>query len=369
MSRSLKIALYMNDMSGGGVERVKIQLLSAFRRRGHDVTMLLHSERGELAALIPPDVKKRVFNTSRTLYDFWPLVRFLRAQRPDILISSLDHNNVMATLACLASMTHTRVIICQHNALSAEARLLGWKYQIIPAIYRVLSPALAGIVAVSKGVADDLSICCGIRRDRVTVIYNPVINEEFYARAAEPCSHPWLSQNTEPVFVTAGRLVDQKDHQMLLDAFASYRAERPGRLLILGTGPNEQQLKARARALSIESDVEFMGFQHNPLPYIREADAFLLSSQHEGLGNVLIEALGCGTPVISTDCPHGPNEILMGGKYGELVAVGDSAAMALHMTNESWRLHNGAEMAQAISRFGIDAIATQYLDLITTAIG
>jgi glycosyltransferase involved in cell wall biosynthesis len=158
-----------------------------------------------------------------------------------------------------------------------------------------------------------------------------VIGPDFGQRAAEPVEHPWLDAPDQPVFVTAGRLVGQKDHATMLRALALYRRHAPGRLLLLGAGPLMNDLRALAGELGIADAVDFLGFRNNPLPYFQRANAFLLSSQSEGFGNVLVEAMACGTPVISTDCPHGPHEILDNGAYGALVPMHDPAALAVAM--------------------------------------
>jgi len=158
-----------------------------------------------------------------------------------------------------------------------------------------------------------------------------VIDPDFQLRAEQPVAHPWFDQPERPVFVTAGRLVAMKDHETLLRALAIHRKQWSSRLLILGSGPLRERLEALAGELELREAVDFLGFQENPLPYFRRADAFIMSSYSEGFGNVLVEAMACGTPVISTDCPHGPAEILDHGRYGMLVAPRSANALAAAM--------------------------------------
>jgi exopolysaccharide biosynthesis WecB/TagA/CpsF family protein len=219
------------------------------------------------------------------------------------------------------------VVICQHNALSAEARS-GWKYRMIPFLYWLLQRRAAGIVAVSQGVADDLARTSRIPRGRITPIYNPVIGADFAARMAGEVRHPWFADGGAPVCVFAGRLTAQKDPGLLLQAIAFVAARRDVRLLVLGDGPLMAALLEQAQVLGLAGIVDFVGFQANPLPWIRQAACLVSTSRYEGLGNVLIEALACGTPVVATDCPHGPGEILFGGTVGVLVPVGDAQALA-----------------------------------------
>jgi glycosyltransferase involved in cell wall biosynthesis len=258
----------------------------------------------------------------------------------------------------------TKIIICQHNALSAESTITGWKYRVIPPLYRSLSPFAAGVVAVSDGVAGDVSAASGIRRDRISVIYNPTIGPGFAARLAEPATHPWFHESGPPVFVTAGRLVPQKDHAALLRAFAVHRRRAASRLMILGAGPLEAELRRLAAELNITESVAFIGFVPNPLPYMREASAFLLTSRYEGFGNVIVEAIGCGTPVVAFDCPFGPAEILAHGRYGRLVAPGDIDAFAEAMSAPLREAFPAALLKARAGHFTAEASAKAYLSLL-----
>jgi glycosyltransferase involved in cell wall biosynthesis len=207
----------------------------------------------------------------------------------------------------------------------------------VPIAYRMLASRIDHAVAVSSGVADELVRYGGIPPDRVSTIYNAVIGSDFADRANAPMQPPiaqsWFEQRDRPIFVTAGRLVEMKDHRTLLSAFARYLATRPARLIILGNGPLQPMLEELVRTLGIVEHVCFAGFVNNPLPYMRHADAFVLSSRSEGFGNVIVEALGCGTPVVSTNCPHGPSDILEDGRYGLLVPPRDDEALARGMAD------------------------------------
>lgn len=360
----LSIALYMHDFSGGGVERMNMALLRLFRREGAQIAFLMHSGEGDLRALVPDDAEVVVFGTRRTGFDLFPLARYVRERRPDILLGSLDHNNIMAALAKAIGHRQTRFIMVQHIPLSSEATgETNWTYRLMPLCYRLVAPLAAGIVAVSRGVADDLSATAGLPRNRITVIYNPVIGPEFDAMVAAPVEHPWLQDGAAPVFITAGRLVPLKDHATLLRAFALYRLRATGRLIVLGTGPLRGDLEALASALGIAADVSFPGFVQNPLPYIREAAAFILTSRYEGFGNAVVEALGCGTPVIATDCPYGPAEILDGGRFGRLVPVGDAEALAAAMEPGLRQIWPAPTLRARAQAFSVEASASGYLDL------
>jgi exopolysaccharide biosynthesis WecB/TagA/CpsF family protein len=323
----------MHDLSGGGVERMRLALIAELGARGCEVMLVVSARAGALAASLPADLSVVELGARHTLGSIVPLARFLRSTRPDVLVSSLDHNNVTAILARLLARTSTRVVICQHNALSAE-QAMGWRYRLVPWLYWFLRRGAHGFVAVSKGVADDLAITAGIPRRLIDVIYNPVIGRDFSDRLHQPPPHDWLHDRKCPVFVFAGRLTEQKDPATLLSAMAKLMPHRAARLIVLGEGTLLSALEAMAVDLGIASQVAFVGFQRDPLPWIRHADALVSTSRYEGLGNVIIEALACGTPVIATDCPHGPSEILLAGQFGRLVPVGSADDLALAMQAE-----------------------------------
>ena len=189
------------------------------------------------------------------------------------------------------------------------------------------------VIAVSDGVAADLANYAGIPRDRITTVYNPVVGPDLWRKAREPLDHPWFAPGEPPVILAAGRLHPQKDFPTLIQAFAQLRAKRPARLVILGAAnptmrAYAEELKALPGALGVAEDIAMPGFVDNPLAFMARSSVFVLSSLYEGLGIVLIEALACGCPVVSTDCPSGPREILDHGRFGSLVPTGDDEALA-----------------------------------------
>jgi glycosyltransferase involved in cell wall biosynthesis len=189
-------------------------------------------------------------------------------------------------------------------------------------------PWADALSAVSDGVADDLARVCGMPREKIVTTWNPVVTPALFEAAAQPLEHPWFRPGEPPVVLGVGKLRPQKDFATLIDAFAKVRAKRPARLMILGEGPEEGRLRVRARRLDVSADTALEGFAANPFAMMARAAVFALSSAWEGLPSVLIQAMACGCPVVSTDCPSGPSEILAGGVHGPLVPVGDSDALA-----------------------------------------
>ena len=322
------VSIFLNDLSGGGAERQTLMLARGLCAAGLTVELVLHQLRGELRDELPPGIKVVNLNRKRTRHDILPLSRYLRQRRPDILLSNIDHKNIAAVLSRVLSGTGTKMVITQHNSLFGAFTKDGRRYRIIAPGYRLLAPFLDAAVVVSDGLGRELTQLAGIPASKVVRIYNGAIGEDFELRADAPVVHPWFTDRRTPVFVTAGRLVAQKDHETLLRALALYRQSGNGRLIILGSGPMREQLSALAGELGIADAVDFVGFSDNPLPWFRKSDLFVLSSLTEGFGLALVEAMGCGTPVVSTDSGHGPAEILAQGRYGVLIPTRDPVAMA-----------------------------------------
>ncbi len=310
-----------------------LNLAGGLVARGHFVDLLLSQAEGPYMDQIPPGIRvvelhRRRLNTLRTLSGFPRLVRYLRLERPDALLSALNANYSALWARRLCGIPK-RLVISEHNTFSiAYGQLPKWCRMLASELTRQFYPWADEIVAVSHGVADDLARSTGIPRHRVRVIYNPIVTPELETKRRDIVSHPWLESGTVPVVLAIGRLTAQKDLGTLIRAFARLRQVRPVRLLILGEGEGRPVLEALIRELHLEEDVDLPGFTANPFPYLTKAALFVLSSRWEGLPTVLVEALYCGTPIVATDCPSGPREILKDGEYGRLVPVGDVAFLA-----------------------------------------
>jgi len=350
---AMSVAIYLHDLRGGGVERQSLIIAEELRRHGVDVTLVVHQLRGQLLDQVPPSLRIVDLASPRTLNDVPRLVRFLRTEQPDILLANVDLNNIAALLAKAIGLSRTRIVICQHNPITAGITAQdNWMYRYVGLAYRLLRPLIDHAIGVSAGVADELVALGAVSQDRVVTINNPVVGPDFQTRCDESVEHPWFDQPGYPVFVTAGRLVPEKDHETMLRALAIHRRTCDSRLIVFGTGIMMPRLKALVTELGLAEAVDFQGFHSNVLPYFRRADAFLLSSSSEGFGNVIVEALGCGTPVISTRCEHGPAEILDNGRFGVLVEPQNPDAMAAAMN----------EVATLRKRFPIELMRHRALD-------
>jgi glycosyltransferase involved in cell wall biosynthesis len=235
--------------------------------------------------------------------------------------------------------------------------------RLAPLTARIFYPWADGIVTVSQGVARDLAQITGVPLERIQVIYNAVLTPELRESTKEPMNHPWFAPGEPPVVLGAGRLVEQKDFPTLIRAFAQVRRVRPARLIILGSGREQKRLEALVQELSIKEDVGWVGFVKNPFAYMAHSAVFVLSSAWEGLPTVLIEAMAAGASVVSTNCESGPAEILDNGKYGSLVAVGNSEAMAEAILNVLSSTSKSVDSCW-LDQFTLETATQKYLDLL-----
>jgi glycosyltransferase involved in cell wall biosynthesis len=358
------VAFFLPDFSGGGAERMTLNLLKGLRKRGSKVLLVVGRPDGPLKSAFEAEAEVVFLGRSGTFPALAQLVRFLKSRKPDVLISAFGHNNIVALWARLLAGVHTRVIIQQHNVMSMQVATGNWRFRLLPWLYRLFAPWADAIVSVSHGVADDVSRAGHLRRSAVQVIPNPVIGDDFLNLAEGSVAHPFFAAGSPPVFICVGRLVPEKDQATTLAAFALLRARHEARLMFLGDGPLRSTLEDRVRSLGLGQDVAFEGYVMNPVPYMRRAAAMVLSSRHEGFGAVIVEALAVGTPVVSTDCPYGPSEILEKGRYGRLVPVGDAAALAEAMTAILRDAPDDVSLRRRARAFGVEDIAEQYGALI-----
>ncbi len=328
------IAIFLRCLYGGGAERVMLNLARHFLAQELTVDMVVAFTAGSLAEQLPPGIRLINLNTQSKLSILPKLVKYLQKEHPKTMLAALHYPCEIALLAKRIAGVSTRVVVSEHNHLSQEAkRTSQMSVKLTPLASRLLYPWADGIVAVSQGVAEDLANVTQIPQERINLIYNPVITSELFIKAKTMVNHPWFQAGEPPVILAVGRLHPQKDYPTLLHAFAQVRQARRSRLVILGEGAEVVNLNILITELGLEEDVALLGFVDNPYAYMSKAAVFVLSSAWEGFGNVIVEALAVGTPVVSTNCASGPAEILANGKYGDLTPVGDAVAMAKAILN------------------------------------
>ncbi|MDH3469616.1 MAG: glycosyltransferase, partial [Gammaproteobacteria bacterium] len=294
------------------------------------------------------------------------LVWYLLSRRPDVLLCSNLRLTRLALLAARFAASKVRIYVNLHNTYSILYAGDPNRDNKVAKLHKYFSRC-AGIIAVSRGVAADFVELTGVPSELVQHIPNPVITPAVYELSDQPVAHPWLRNKTLPVILAAGRLREQKNFPLLLTAFAALQTSQKCRLIILGDGPQRSQLETLITTLRIQDCVSLVGQVANPYNYMKQANLFVLSSNFEGLGNVLVEALALGTPVVSTDCRNGPSEILQDGQYGTLVPVGDAGALTEAMHNN---LDVGVKRQAyaAVQRYTATASADAYLQAMRLSI-
>lgn len=329
-SRIAILTPYLHHASGyGGITPWMVNLANGFTARGMAVDLLVNARPGTPLACAGLDDAVRILNHGyHKPQAMLGLLSYLRRERPQVLLGAGHRYNWMAAWAKRLSRIPVRVFLSVHENVSVgSAGMAVRKQRQRFAAMRRLFPRCDGVIAVSEGVARDLVEVIGLPEGVVETIYNPVVDETLLARSRETVDHPWLQAGEPPLILGVGRLEQQKDFPTLLRAFAALQARRPSWLVILGEGRERAALEALSAELGIAGRVALPGHVDNPFAWMRQADLFVLSSAWEGFGNVLAEALAVGTPVVSTDCPSGPREILGDGHYGPLTPVGDVAAL------------------------------------------
>ena len=396
-----RIAIVMHGFTGGGMERSMLRLGEGFLARGYAVDFLVGKIHGELVDDVPREARVVELDKASVHGARWhalaadlaswsmvfrprtrlaglkplmrrvpPLVKHLRRSRPDAILAAEPRYNLMAVWARQRSGLTSRVVISERIQVSSHAAFDGpWRDRRMHPLLRRGYLAADAIVSVSDGVADDLAAHAAIPRERITTVYNPVVGPDLLLKAKAVLDHPWFAAGAPPVVLAAGRLDPQKDFSTLIRAFAQVRSKRAARLLILGGTDWSQrayaeELKQLPGQLGVAEDVSMPGFADNPFAYMARASVFVLSSLYEGLPGVLIQALACGCPVVSTDCPSGPTEILEQGRYGPLIDVGNADAMAQAIEDQLDHPPTAEVLQGRAALFSVDRSVERHLELL-----
>lgn len=358
------IALFLPSLAGGGAERVFVTLSGLFAARGLRVDLVVARREGPLLVRVPPSVRLIDLGASRPSRGIPALIRYLRRQRPRALLSALTHANLAAAIAQRLSGLEGRCVLSEHTdvaiALQRGKRPLDrW---LTVALGKRVYPWSDTVVAVSQGAALSVQQAFGVPKKQLRVIYNPIDVAGIRAAAQAEARFPWV--DAHPVFVAVGRLTPAKNFPLLLRAFRRAREHIPCHLTIVGEGEERRFLESLIREMGLSKDTWLAGYRDNPWSFMSHAIALVSSSDWEGLPNVLIEALALKIPVISTDCPSGPAEILEGGRYGLLTPPGDEVALAAAML----RVLDGDmplfDYDASVERFRPDKIAEHYLSML-----
>jgi len=354
-----RVLVFRPTLGEGGADRVTWTLLVHLDRARFAPELVLMRADGPFVAEVPRDVPVHALGTPRLALSALSLARIIRGRKPDIVFSTSSSGNAVCVLAHGLARSRARLVLSERSAL-----FRGRRREPVEAALKRLTYRRADVVtAVSQGVADQLVSALGVRQDRVRVVYNPMVEPDLAARAAEQVDHPWFADGV-PVIAACSRLVEVKDYPTLLAAFAKLRAQRRVRLFVLGDGPLKGELEQRAREAGLADDVCFFGFDRNPFKYLARARLLLQASRAEGLPGALIQSMACGAPVVSTDCDFGPREVVRDGVDGFLVPVGDADALAARagrlLDDEPLRARMSEQGREAMRKFTLESSLARY---------
>jgi len=358
-----RIAIFMSTSGHSGVDRAMKHLIPALARRGYAVDLLKVRGHGPSLDEVPAGVRVIDTGASTTYLALFALVRYLRRERPAVLLADKDKVNRTALLArWLARARDTRLVLSSGTTISIDLQHRGaferWLQRTsMGRLYRHADQ----VIVTCADVADDMAAYTGLARAHIRPVESPVVPASLFEARPPPPDHPWFAPGEPPVIVGVGELSPRKDFETLIRAFARLRAGRNCRLVIVGKGRQLDALRALASTLGVAADVDFPGFRSDVYAFVAHAAAFAMTSRWEGLGFVLIEALACGTPCAATRCPSGPREILQDGRYGPLVPIGDDAALAAALAQLLERPLPRETLQQAARPYEIEASTDAYL--------
>jgi glycosyltransferase involved in cell wall biosynthesis len=362
------IALFLPDLSGGGAQRVMVNLAVGLVGRGFAVDLVLIRSEGQYLNQVPDGVRIVELASRRVLASILPLVHYLRRERPLGIVSALDYANISAIWAKKIAAIPGRLIVVNHTNLAvATLHSSQWRSKMMPLCIRLSYPRADAIVSVSRGAAAALEKTAHLPPGTVRVVYNPVISDQIHAMAQDLPDHPWFYESDIPVVLSVGSLTVVKNHVSLLRAFAHVRKERHSRLVILGEGDQRSALQGLATDLGVAEDFSLPGFKPNPYAYLSRSTVFVLSSLWEALPTVIIEALACGTKVVAIDCESGPRELLGGGRLGMLVPPGDDSALA-NVILESMDMPLRKISETDLQPYAVETAVNSYLGLLGLAV-
>ena len=332
-NRKITVVFFLPSLEPGGTERNVVNLANNIDKSKYNVSLVLGIKEGDFLKEVNSDIPIINLNTYRSIASFFKLITYFRIHQPDVFVSAFPRVNVICIVAKIFSKAKTKIIITEHSVFSMLPVIAKsfWRRLFarffMPTIGSLIYPKADSIICVSNGIAVDLLKIVGCK-EKIKVIYNPVIDGKIYDLAEKPVSHIWFSDPKIPIIIAVGRLVECKNYPDLFKSFNLVIKSHPAYLVILGAGPEIKKLTALVQKMNLSQHITFLGFQENPFKYMKKASVFVLSSLQEGFGNVIIEAMACGTPVVSVNCPTGPGEIIENMKNGILVPVNDEKNMA-----------------------------------------
>lgn len=354
----MHLGIVTKDLSGGGAARAMVKLANGLAADHHVDLLLVHAE-GPYLEEVSPAVHVVDLGARRTITAVPALVRYLRDDPPDALLSALRHVNVVAIISRLLARASSCLVVSERNMVAISMRnARRWRDKLFVILIPLFYPMADAVVAIASDIREELLTRLRVPQEKLHLIYNPIVDDELLVRAAEPIDEDWWERDV-PNVLAVGRLTEHKNYQLLITSFARVRKEQDARLVILGEGPERENLENLARHLGIEDSVRLPGFVSNVYKFMRHSDLFVHTSRWEGLPGVLIEALACSVPIVATDAPGGTDEVLEHGRHGRLVAPDDESELA-EAIREGLRGGVPAPDRASWSRFEQASVITEY---------
>jgi glycosyltransferase involved in cell wall biosynthesis len=369
------VCFVLPSLAGGGAERVAVLLLNALDASRWDRAMYLFDREGPYLRDVSSDIALASGEAGGRIGRWLHLRRYFRETRPDVVVTFLSYVSVLTALR--SANVGARIVFNQGTPISAflsdtdYAWGRGWRRALFDKVTRAGYAAADMITATSKGVAADLTTAFGVAVEKVRVVPNPVQIDILSAAAREPVPAEHERRWHRPVLVAAGRLAEVKNYRLMIEAVKRLRERIPATLFILGQGDQEPALRSLIAAAGLQEAVILCGFQSNPWKYIARADGFVLTSRYEGFGNVLIEAMACGVPVVAT-ASEGTVDIVRHGLVGLLVEEHSPAAVAAALyellRDEAQRSHMAEQARQSAERYAARRVAAEYEQVLLEAL-
>ena len=372
----VKVAFFGPVYGVGGAGHVCSDVGKELGRKGYDVDFLVdggYSVGSYLEDNLPKtctvtqitDVGPKEHGYNLRYYGslFQSLREYLRDKAHVIMLSNSTKYNIISVWAAAFSSTVVDLHLIEHNVLAP--RISGVRH-VLPLLVRTHYPFADSVIGVSSDITREFITDYGLDPRFCTTVENPVDVDRIATMAEESVEHSWFSGDV-PVIVGVGRLVGFKQFSVLLSAFHGLHQRTEARLVMLGGGPRKDVLKQQSKERGIGEQVDFLGFVDNPYKYMLRADLLAHSSRYEGFGLVLVEALACGTPVVATNCPGGPSDILNDGEYGELVDVGDPRGLADAMARTLDDPPDPDRLVERAQHYRVEKVADRYAEVIDRA--
>lgn len=364
MTCKVKISIITPSLNGGGAEKVTVNLSNYYASLGYSVDLVVFKLSGPYISLVAGNVNIVNLDVTRTRFVFFKIRKYLKNNKNSMVLSVIRDANIFVGFAGMGLKLKS-LTFREANTLDSILKKNYIKILIYKILMKLSYRRADNIIANSDDTKMDIVMHNIVHSSKVSVIRNPVLDPLFEQLALENVNDEWFKQSQTKLILSVGRLHVQKNFSFLISVFKDiYFEDKSVRLIIVGEGDEEINLLAQIDKELLGEVVKIIKFQKNIFPYYANADIFALTSQWEGFGNVLVEALSMGLPVISTNCPGGPKMILENGRYGQLVPLGDKCAYKIALRNALKITEKSVNAKKYAKSFTVESVAAIYFEIL-----